>query len=261
MRTSAKDIYSQRRDYFDIARARQALYEQMDPNGWLTGYAGKYTDNDGKECQYVGKVYLNFAILEEWPSDDLDFIGEALARKTKKDLTENLLTPWDRLSPNIVLCGAPVGGFSLSTILGQKLGCRTIKAEKKVLAVGIKGQRDETKLILDRHEIQRGDLVIIVEDVCNNFSTTGQLIDLIESYGALVIAIVCFLNRSMDVDNWFFYGHNMRHFPVIALVRKKIKEYRQDDPEVAGLIAAGKIKWKPKRKEEWAELMAAMHPS
>jgi adenine/guanine phosphoribosyltransferase-like PRPP-binding protein len=247
------DIYSQRRDYFDIARARRALYEQAE-GGCLVGYAGKYKNPDGKELQYVGKVYLNFAILEEWPSDDLGFIADKLAREIK------FFLPWNKLSPKIVLCGAPVGGFSLSTLLGQKLGCRTIKAEKKVLAVGTKGGRDETKLVLDRHEVHEGDLVIIVEDVCNNFSTTRQLIELIESYGANVIAIACFLNRSPAVDDWYVFEEGRRDLQVISLVRKKIEEFRQDDPEVASLIAAGKIKWKPKRKEEWTELMAAMHP-
>jgi len=255
MRKTAKQIYSQRRDYFDIARARQALYEQTSEDGWLVGYAGKYKDESGKEFQYVGKVYLNFAILEEWPSDDLGFIAGKLARKIKK-----IFRPLKMLPSKVVLCGAPVGGFSLSTMLGQKLGCRTIKAEKKVLTVGTKGGRDETKLILDRHEVHKGDLVIIVEDVCNNFSTTRQLIELIESYGANVIAIACFLNRSPAVDDWYVFEEGRRDLQVISLVRKKIEEFRQDDPEVASLIAAGKIKWKPKRKEEWTELMAAMHP-
>ncbi len=255
MRKSAKEIYSQQRDYFDIARARQALYEQS-KDGWLVGYAGKYLGADGKEHAYVGRTYLNFAILEECPSDDLDFIGEVLAKKAKEELEETL--PWDRLSLNIVLCGAPIGGYCLSTILGQKLGCRTIKAEKKVLVVGTKGLRDETKLILDRHELHEGDLVIIVEDVCNNFSTTQKLIELIESYGAIVIAIVCFLNRSPDIDEWYTFDNGKRSIPVIALVRKKIKEYHQDDPEVAEQIARGEVYWKPKRKEQWAALMASM---
>lgn len=255
MRITAKEIYSQRGDYFDIARARQALYEQG-KNGWLVGYAGKYLGKDGNEYAYVGRVYLNFAILEEWPSDDLDFIGKALGKKTKEELEEVL--PWDRLSEKIVLCGAPIGGFSLSTVLGQKLGCRTVKAEKKVLAVGVKGGRDETELILDRHEIHKGDLVIIIEDVCNNFSTTRKLIKLIESYGGIVIAIVCFLNRSPDVDEWYVFDDGKRSIPVIALVRKKIKEYRQDDPEVAEQVRRGEVYWKPKRKEQWAALMASM---
>jgi orotate phosphoribosyltransferase len=255
VRISAKEIYSQRRDYFDIARARQALYEQG-KNGWLVGYAGKYLGADGKEYAYVGRTYLNFAILEEWPSDDLDFIAENLATKVKMELEEVL--PWDRLSPNIVLCGAPIGGYCLSTILGQKLGCRTIKAEKKVLAVGLKGQRDETKLILDRHELHKGDLVIIVEDVCNNFSTIIQLIELIESYGAIVIAIACYLDRSPDGTEWYTFDDGKRSVPVIALIRKKIKEFHQDDPEVAEQVARGEVYWKPKRKEQWAALMASM---
>ncbi|HOX30228.1 MAG TPA: hypothetical protein P5080_03690 [Candidatus Paceibacterota bacterium] len=256
MRITAKEIYSRRRDFLDIARARQAFYEQTSEDGWLVGYAGKYKDKEGKHLQYVGQVYLNFAILEEWPSDDLGFIAGKLARKIKK-----VFLPLKKLPSNVVLCGAPVGGFCLSTMLGQKLGCRTIKAEKKVLAVGTKGGRDETQLILDRHEVHQGDLVIIIEDVCNNFSTTQQLIELIESYGADVIAIACFLNRSPTVDSLYVFDNGQRELQVISLVRKKIEEFRQDDLKVAGLIAAGKIMWKPKRTEQWAKLMAAMHHS
>jgi len=250
-RLPAKQIYARRRDYLDIAKARNAYYEQTG-DGPLVGYAGKYTIGDGKEYNFVGRAYINFAILKEYPHDDLDFTASALSRKIKRTL------PWKKLSSKVVFCAAPIGGYGLSVILGQKLRCRTIKAEKKVLEVGKDGKRDKTKLILDRHEINEGDLVIIVEDVCNNFSTTWDLIKLLESYGATVIAIVCYLNRSPVFDRIYVSPDLTREFPIVALVRKQIDEFFQHDLRVADDIARGNICWKPKKKEQWAILMAAM---
>lgn len=153
---------------------------------------------------------------------------------------------------------APVGGYALSIDLGRKLKCRTIKAEKKVTKVGIEGQRDETKLVLDRHELSEGDEVIIVEDVCNNFSTTLNLIRLVESYGAKVTAILCYLNRSLDFDLAYNPPETKYQIPIIALVRQVIAEFKQDAPEVMEDIKKGNIEWKPKKKESWARLMKAM---
>ena len=89
----------------------------------------------------------------------------------------------------------------------------------------------------------------IVEDVCNNFTTTDQLIDLIEEAGGRTTAIVCLLNRS--VNGWYISKHNMA-VPVANLVRMPIPEYKQDDPAVADDIASGNIVWKP--KDEWDRL-------
>ena len=77
------------------------------------------------------------------------------------------------------LCGAPIGGYAFAQSLGADYHCPVIKAEKKVTLAGSDTQREESKLVFGRHSIEPGGNYAIVEDVCNNFSTTEQLIELI----------------------------------------------------------------------------------
>ena len=206
--------------------------------GPLVGYAGKYSTENG-EKQWVGDVYFNFAKAEEYP-----YVLKHFAEQMRKKLLA--------VMKNIdIFCGAPIGGYDFATVLGLVYDRRKIKAEKKVIALATGYEREKTISVFGRHDVKRGERVAIVEDVCNNFSTTKQLIDLIEVYGGQVTAIVCVLNRSLAIEDE--YGE----IPVISLIRMPISEYRQDDPAVAKDIAVGNIIWKP--KDEWDRLRAAMN--
>lgn len=213
--------------------------------GPLVGYAGTYPDEDGMPKQWVGDVYVNFAKIDEYPGDLHDF-----ARKIRNTLRNlNLLHSMD------VFCGAPIGGYSFSHALGAVRECRVIKAEKKVLRPATSMGRERSKLVFARHAVEQGERVAIVEDVCNNFSTTEQLISLIEQSGGTAVSIICILNRSLTVDDTYTSANGTK-IPVVSLVRLPIKEYRQDDPVVAEDIANGNVVWKP--KNEWPRLMEAM---
>jgi len=87
-----------------------------------------------------------------------------------------------------------------------------------------------------------------VEDVCNNFSTTQKLREIIESRGAKLVAITCAINRS-GTEKW-------DEMPVISSVFSPTEQFRQSEPEVIKLVRAGKVVWKP--KQQWAELKKAM---
>lgn len=207
------------------------------PLGPLVAYAGTYESGDGPK-NYVGFEYFNFARAEA-NSEARSFFAERIALE---------------ISLAGIQCdlavGAPMGGILLSGSLSDKLSCRSIFAEKKILGLAnpAQGQKEQSQLVIDRHEISNGDRVIIVEDVCNNFSTTQKLEDLIEERGGELVAIVCAINRS---------GHKeWNGIPVLSAAYLPSKQWRQDDPEVADLIAAGSIVWKP--KAEWAKLKAAM---
>jgi len=90
---------------------------------------------------------------------------------------------------------------------------------------------------------------MIVEDICNNFSTTEQLAKLIEQTGAKLIGIMCAFNRSGKTE-W-------NGVPVICAQEVPAKQWRQEEPEVSQLIAAKNVVWKPKK--EWPKLKAAMN--
>lgn len=211
--------------------------------GPLVGYAGEYDAPDGTKKQWVGDVYANFAKAEEYPFVLHHFAEEILP----------VLSP--HLNIIDVFCGAPLGGYDFAKMLGLVHDRRAIKAEKKVIALATENSREKSSLIFGRHEVKSGDDVAIVEDVCNNFSTTDKLISLIEKSGGKVTAIVCLFNRSLTVDS-LYSPAGSDTIPVISLVRLPVDEYKQDDPNVKEDIKQGNVVWKP--KDEWGRLMAAM---
>lgn len=208
------------------------------PLGPLVGYAGTYEDEGGNKKNFVGVEYFNFAKLEEFPEARY-MVAELLSDKIEKE----------NLEPTLLI-GAPMGGIIFASELGSALGCRTIFAEKKVTALADPkhGIKEMSELVIDRHDIYPGDKVIVVEDVCNNFSTTEKMKQIIEAKGGELIAIACAFNRS-GKDDW-------EYLPVISACSIPAKQWKQEDPVVADLIASSNIAWKPKL--EWSRLREAM---
>lgn len=205
--------------------------------GPLVAYAGKYDDDSGSK-NYVGFEYFNFAKAEVVPSVRNYFAGL---------LSERITASVGEVD---TIIGAPMGGILLAGSVGDNLQCRTIFAEKKVVAVAApeQGIKEESLQIIDRHEIYPGDKVIVIEDVCNNFSTTQKLKELIEGRGGTLTAIACAVNRS-GKGNW-------EGIPVISALYVEARQFKQDDPEVAELVEIGNVVWKP--KTEWKRLKQAM---
>jgi len=212
--------------------------------GPLVGYAGEYVAPDRSQKQFVGDVYVNFSQAEEHP-DVLKFFARGIVT-----LVDTQIGPID------FLCGAPIGGYALSTAISVLFGYQMIIAEKKITSIATLTSREKSKLVFARHRVKKGRKYVIVEDVCNNFSTTEKLIELICSAGGHVSGIVCFLNRSLTVESVYHSDVISCDIPVVSLVRLLIKEYKQDDSEVAEDIKAGNVVWKP--KDEWLRLIQEM---
>lgn len=212
--------------------------------GPLVGYAGHYIDGNGKKKAYVGEEYYNFVKIEEYPYC-LDRFAIAIAGCI------------DILRGVNALIAAPMGGILLAGASARIVGCRVKFAEKKVVALATKSQREKTILTLERHQIETGDEVIIIEDVCNNFSTTAEMISLVEKQKGHVVAVACALNRSpMETYTKKTASGPDQILPVISAIHTPLNQYRQDDPFVAGAVKMGNVVWKP--KDEWGRLMKAM---
>lgn len=209
--------------------------------GPLVGYAGR----DAQGRQFVGDVYVNFARGEQH-TYMLGLFAQSLIMKLHDQAS---------IQQEALFLGAPMGGIGLAMLMAFQVRGQFAFFEKKVTALATEGSREKSELIIKRHEINEGQDVILVEDVCNNFSTTSQMINLVLATGAKIRAIACFLNRSLEVDDVFVHGEI--EVPVVALVRKKIMQWSQDDPEVVADIAAGNVVWKA--KNEWDRLQAAMN--
>jgi len=205
--------------------------------GPLVAYAGTYESGNGPK-NYVGFEYFNFSRAESQPAAR-SYFAKLISEEIKKA----------NLSCDVVI-GAPMGGILLAGAIGKALNCRTIFAEKKVTALGIPadGIKEQSRQIIDRHEIFSGDNVVIVEDVCNNFSTTQKLKELIEEQGARVSGIVCAFNRSGKTE-W-------NGLPVLSALYIPTEQFEQNDPQVFHLVEQGNIIWKP--KVEWKKLLEAM---
>ena len=200
--------------------------------GPLVGYAGEYGSDKKK---YVGFKYFNFSMLDQYPVRLMEFAAA---------MTQ--LLDQHALEPDLII-GAPWAGVKFSYAVSANLDfCRHIFAEKK---------GDE--LILGRYEgaIRPGDDVIIGEELVNNASTTGKLIELVEAAEARVITIMCAINRSYPFRNTF-ERPGKDPIPIISVVEQSTPQYRQDDPAVAAEVAAGNVVWKP--KYDWRKLKASM---
>lgn len=207
--------------------------------GPLVGYAGK----DEQGLNYVGDTYFNFAQIEKNPLA-LRAYGFLLARAIKGSLIR------DEQLDDLVLLGMPLGGLALAEVTAGFLGCRYAFAEKKVTALANpkRGKKEESTLVITRHDLRPGDIAVPIEDVFNNFSTTDVACAVIESLGAFFGGMAGAINRSNKVS----WGKK----PVISVCHIPSPQYRQSDKAVRDLIKAGKIVWKP--KHEWPILMAAM---
>ena len=229
-------------DHLATLKNFDAYYKSpKDEDGKFTGplvaYAGTYPDYPNPK-NYVGFEYFNFAKIETEPVA-LDCFAKIIAKQIKESASVC----------NSVI-GAPMGGIMLASAVGRILNCQTKFSEKKIIALGDPeiGTKDISRYIIDRHQLLKGSEVFIIEDVCNNFSTTASLKKLIEAKGAKLAGIACAINRSGKTE-W-------EGIPVISALYIPTNQYRQDDLEVSGLIESLKIVWKP--KDNWAVLKKAM---
>ena len=233
----------------DLMREAGAYYEcpkRSDARrlGPLVGYAGR----DGQGRQYVGDIYVNFARAETRPA-----LLAAFSKTLRVSLDARGLGPLAREATGF--CGAPEGGKAFAYQLALDTGKTYIYPEKTVTVAASEASRERSELVFARHEPAAGEAWFIVEDVCNNFSTTAKLVASVEAFGARVAGILCFLNRSLTIDEAYEPRPGLV-LPVVAVVRKSFGQFAQDDPAVADDLERGNVVWSPKK--EWPRLAAAM---
>lgn len=234
--------------WLDILRRAGGYYEcPKDANGKrlgpLVGYAGR--DDQGR--QYVGEVYANFAAIERRGAK-LKQVAFALWNEVEKAI------PDLRNDERVCVVGLPMGGLALASAIAVLKELDYYYPEKEVLELPSSHSRGRDRLVFKRHEPRDGDRVVLVEDVFNNFSTTDETVELVESGGAEVVALAGFLNRSDRYRDSFPVGK--RQIPIVSLVHKPFGQWQQDDPAVAKDVQTKNVVWKP--KHEWDRLADAM---
>lgn len=232
-------------------------YNAADKDGKIIGplvaYNGTYTatkngDEDTVDLtpkHYVGKEYYDFAYAETIPAVR-KYFAEMIAAKIKAaDVGE----------ANVFM-GAVYGGILLAGSLGDCFpGSEVVFTTKKVTALKTKESKEKSEAVLERHKIRAKKegykKVYLVEDVSNNKTEIAKMIELAEKQNCQVVAIVCAFNRSIDTE--------YRGLPIISACHIPTQQWRQDDPEVAELIANNQVDWSP--KNNFSQLLSIMWES
>ncbi len=212
--------------------------------GPLVGYAGR--DSLGR--QYVGEVYVNFAKVERHP--------KALSRVASLLLDKMLAHDNECMDMTSGFCGAPEGGKALAQALSVLTGKQYIFPEKKITALATDSSREQSELVWGRHEPRPVGGWWIVEDVCNNFSTTLKFVDLFRIYGSFPIGIICFLNRSISTVDRLSVSMDGPDMPILYAVHKPFSQYEVGHMHVERDVSIGNVVWKP--KAEWGRLTEAV---
>ena len=88
-------------------------------------------------------------------------------------------------APDVVISPA-IGGVVLGTEVGTQLGCRTIFAERK-----------EGKMVIRRgFHIDKGEKVLVVEDVITTGGSVREVMDLVEDAGGNILGVGVLVDRS-----------------------------------------------------------------
>ena len=88
-------------------------------------------------------------------------------------------------APDVVISPA-IGGVVLGTEVGTQLGCRTIFAERK-----------EGNMVIRRgFHIEKGEKVLVVEDVITTGGSVREVMDLVEEAGGNILGVGVLVDRS-----------------------------------------------------------------
>ena len=88
-------------------------------------------------------------------------------------------------APDVVISPA-IGGVVLGTEVGTQLGCRTIFAERR-----------EGKMVIRRgFHIEKGEKVLVVEDVITTGGSVREVMDLVEDAGGNILGVGVLVDRS-----------------------------------------------------------------
>lgn len=224
----------------------------------LVEYNGLYESPKDKKGQYKGPLVAYAGIEKTTNKNWVGFAYYNVAKveqpfKSRAVFAKILATEIRSLFgvPKMII-GAPMGGIILAVSTADQLECDVAFFEKKTtkLADPDNHIKEESDLVLNRHDLNFSE-VILFEDICNNFSTTDKMIDIVNTKGGKVIAIVCVVNRSPH-DEW-------KGKPVVSAIHIPTPEYSQTDPMVSKMIKAGNIVWKP--KGDWDKLKKSMKDS
>ncbi len=110
-----------------------------------------------------------------------------------------------------------IGGIIVAHEVARSLGVRALFAE-----------RENDKMTLRRNfEIEKGEKVLVVEDVVTTGGSVKEVIQAVRDLGAIPIAVGCIVDRSG--------GKTELGVPYKSLISLQIETFSADDPKLAEL--------------------------
>jgi adenine/guanine phosphoribosyltransferase-like PRPP-binding protein len=235
-------------DPWKLSIDASAYYERPLVDGKRKGPLVPYSGKDAKNRNYVGHVYYNFARIEEHPAL-VYYFAFLLAEKI----------PHGTMNTATTVVGIPDGGRSFGQALAQVLQKRFVYPAKVPRQISEGAMKDEYDLVFKRMDLGPSDLVLVTDDVWNNFQQTDNCLDSIAKTGAQVVALCAAFNRSPKYDKLYVPTKGLTAgmpYPLFSTMRKPCDEFEVDHPEVAEDFVKGNIVLKV--KENWPVLSAAM---
>lgn len=113
---------------------------------------------------------------------------------------------------------------NIDVVLGPAVGAIIISYElaRQLKAKAVFAERVEGKMTLRRGlEIQKGEKVLLVEDVVTTGGTVKELIPLVEDHGGIIAGAAAFVNRNP--------GRVKFDFPLETLLSETINDYLPED--------------------------------
>ncbi|MFD1426677.1 orotate phosphoribosyltransferase [Kroppenstedtia sanguinis] len=141
--------------------------------------------------------YMQCAQLLQYP-EEAEAAGRALAELFREEGVD-------------VVVGPALGGVIIAHETARALGVRCLFAERK-----------DGKMTLRRgFTLQRGERVLLVEDVVTTGGSVGEVADLVQTEDATVVGIASLVDRSG--------GHNPFRVPFRSLLQQSIESFDPAD--------------------------------
>ncbi|MCB0279806.1 MAG: orotate phosphoribosyltransferase [Calditrichaeota bacterium] len=155
--------------------------------------------------------YFQCAKVLQYPDNLSEFAG-ALKRFFEFDKIDTVISP-------------AIGGIVLGTEVGRQLGVKTIFAERK----------DGIMQLRRGFEIEKNEKVLVIEDVVTTGGSVEEVIDVVNSFGAVVFAVGFIVDRSNGKKQ---FNVEKQH----SLFQMEVISY---EPENCPLCGDGSIAIKP----------------
>ncbi len=123
--------------------------------------------------------------------------------KLTDKMCKEIALHFEDTKPHVIL-GAATGGIIISQSVGRELSVKSIFAE-----------RVDGKLVLRRgFFIEKGERVLVVDDVVTTGGSIYELLDLVAEYGGIVMGVGTIIDRTNEKLDFGVNYHTLVHYDI-----------------------------------------------